>query len=122
MKILGLILLLILLISIQRLILIPELNPFLESILIPLPGQFAITRSIPIPEPDSDSSADRLIGTGINSGIGSGVNSGIDSGIVSGIVFGIDSGIEIDSNIEIEIDSSIGIGSRNDSEHGIGIE
>ena len=36
--------------SIQKLILIPELTPFLESILIPLREQIPIPRSIPIPE------------------------------------------------------------------------
>ena len=51
MEIPGLISLLKLLISIQELILIPELIPFLESILIPLPGLIAIPRSIPISEP-----------------------------------------------------------------------
>ena len=37
--------------SIQKLILILELIPLLEIILIPLPGQIAIFRSIPIPVP-----------------------------------------------------------------------
>ena len=37
-------------ISIHKLILIPELIPILESILIPLPEQIAFPRSIPIPE------------------------------------------------------------------------
>ena len=46
----GLISLLKLLISIQERILIPEVIPFLESILFPLAGQIAIPRSIPIPE------------------------------------------------------------------------
>ena len=51
MEILGLISLLKLPISIQELILVPDLIPFLESILIPLPELFAIPRWILIPEP-----------------------------------------------------------------------
>ena len=51
MEIPGLISLLKRFISIQELILIPELIPILESILIPLPEQIAILRSFPIPEP-----------------------------------------------------------------------
>ena len=48
----GLISFLKLLISIQELILIPELISFLESIMVPLPGKITIRRSIQIPEPN----------------------------------------------------------------------
>ena len=51
MEIPGLISLLKLLVSIQELILISVLIPFLESFLITLPEQIAIPRSIPILEP-----------------------------------------------------------------------
>ena len=51
MEIPGLISLLQLRISIQGLILVPELIPILESILIPLSEQIASPRSIPIWEP-----------------------------------------------------------------------
>ena len=43
------------LISIQGLILIPELIPILESILIPLPEHIFIPRSIPEPIPTTES-------------------------------------------------------------------
>ena len=49
MEISGLISLLKFFISMYELILVPELFPFLESILIPLPEQIAFPRSILIP-------------------------------------------------------------------------
>ena len=51
MKIPGLISLLKHLISFEELILIPELNQILKSIVIPFPEQITIPRSIPIPAP-----------------------------------------------------------------------
>ena len=51
MEIPGLISLLKFLISIHEQILFAELIPFLESIMIPLPGKIAIQSSITIPEP-----------------------------------------------------------------------
>ena len=63
------------LILIQKLILIPELTPFLESSLIPLPDGANCDSQV-----DSDSGDDSDFGADSDPGIDSGVESGIGSG------------------------------------------